>query len=121
MEYFASPKGEAADRLLWNATSKFVYDLDRYYKNRDDTARKWPIYTSTIMREMHASKIPPGARSALQVSFSYSDGVGREAQRKIQGDAKSADRAWVSSGSNIYNNKGLVFRQYEPFFDDTHE
>ncbi|KAH7138741.1 insecticidal toxin complex protein [Dendryphion nanum] len=120
-EYFASPKGEAAYTLLGNATSRFVYDLDRYYKNREDTTRKWPTYTSTIMRETHVSKTSPGVRSVLQVSFSYSDGVGREAQRKIQGDAKNANRAWVGSGTNIYNNKGLIFRQYEPFFDGTHE
>lgn len=90
-EYFARPKGEAAYTLLGNATSRFVYDLDRYYRNRDDLTRKWLVYTSNIVRETHLSQTPAGARLALQVSFSYSDGVGREAQRKIQGDAKTAN------------------------------
>ena len=120
-EYFANPKGEAAYTLLGNATARFVYDLNRYYKNRDDSTRKWPVYTSGINRETHVSETPPNARSALQVSFSYSDGLAREAQRKVQGDAKTPDRMWVGSGTNIYNNKGLIFRQYEPFFDSSHE
>ena len=28
---------------------------------------------------------------------------------------------WVGSGWTIFNNKGKPVRQYEPFFDDTHD
>ena len=28
---------------------------------------------------------------------------------------------WVGTGWTVFNNKGKPIRQYEPFFDDTHE
>ncbi len=31
------------------------------------------------------------------------------------------DPRWVGSGWTIFNNKGKPVRQYEPFFDDTHD
>ena len=59
-------------------------------------------------------------------SFSYSDGFGREIQKKIQAEpglvnATIADPRWVGSGWTIFNNKGKPIQKYEPFFDNTHE
>jgi RHS repeat-associated protein len=79
----------------------------------------------------------------IQVSFAYSDGFGREIQKKIpaepgpvpqRDDGKvivgadgqplmtpyDATRRWVGSGWTVLNNKGKPVRQYEPFFTDTH-
>ena len=63
----------------------------------------------------------------MQVSFSYSDGFGREIQKKVQAEpgpvidgGPVANRRWVGSGWTIFNNKGKPVRQYEPFFSDTH-
>ena len=120
-QYFADPKSAATPTLLGNATTRMIYDPNRYYNNRSDTTKKWPMYSSSISREIHVSDLSAPSKSNLQVSFSYSDGVGRELQRKVQGDAETPDRAWVGSGWNVYNNKGLMFRQYEPFFDTSHE
>src|SRR5262249_2599178 len=66
--------------------------------------------------------------SRLQVSFSYSDGFGREIQKKFQAEQGAlidggplVDARWVGSGWTVFNNKAKPVRQYEPFFDDTHE
>lgn len=71
--------------------------------------------------------LDPGQQTKIQVSFSYSDGFGREVQKKIQaepgpvidGGPVSTPR-WVGSGWTIFNNKGKPVRQYEPFFTATH-
>ena len=86
----------------------------------------------------------PAGGLKIQVSFSYSDGFGREIQKKIQaepGPVPKRDPAtgkiltvngqpemtpndvsprWVGSGWTVFNNKGKPVRQYEPFFTDTH-
>ena len=75
--------------------------------------------------------VAAGQQSKIQVNFSYSDGLGREIQRKIQAEAGPLDlvgrRApivdprWLGSGWTILNNKGKPVRQYEPFFSATHD
>ena len=80
----------------------------------------------------------------IQHSFSYSDGFGREIQKKIQAEPGPVPQRdangkiivgadgqpemtpndisprWVGSGWTVFNNKGKPVRQYEPFFTDTH-
>jgi RHS repeat-associated protein len=107
--------------LLGSASTRIVYDLDRYKLLNE------PPFAATIARETHIRDLPLNTKSKLQVSFSYSDGFGREIQKKIQaepgpiveGGATLSPR-WVGSGWTIFNNKGKPVRQYEPFFDDTH-
>ncbi len=69
----------------------------------------------------------PAAAAGLkiQLSFSYSDGFGREIQKKIQAEpgplvegGPVVNPRWVGSGWTIFNNKGKPVRQYEPFFSD---
>ena len=126
------------DELLGEATTRIVYDLERFRSTRKahpDDPDKWlPPFAATIARETHvsdlASKQPgqPQQPSKLQVSFSYSDGFGREIQKKIQAEpgplvegGPNVNPRWVGSGWTIFNNKGKPVRQYEPFFDDTHD
>ena len=83
-------------------------------------------------------------QSKLQISFSYSDGFGREIQKKVHAEpgpvprrdangsiiigpdglpvmtANDASPRWVGSGWTVFNNKGKPVRQDEPFFTDTH-
>ena len=85
-----------------------------------------------------------GAQTKIQHSFSYSDGFGREIQKKIQAEPGPVPKRdaegkiivgadgqpemtpndvsprWVGSGWTVFNNKGKPVRQYEPFFTDTH-
>lgn len=106
--------------LLGQASTRIVYDLDRFKRLGK------PPFAATISRETHVSDLADGERSKLQVSFSYSDGFGREIQKKIQAEplvegGPNVNPRWVGSGWTIFNNKGKPVRQYEPFFDDTHD
>jgi YD repeat-containing protein len=63
----------------------------------------------------------------VQVSLSYSDGFGREIQKKIAAEpgplaagGPVVNPRWIGSGWTIFNNKGKPVKRFEPFFDDTH-
>jgi RHS repeat-associated protein len=108
--------------LLQNATTRIVYDLDRFRRLGQ------PPFAATIAREKHVSDLVDGEQSKLQVSFSYSDGFGREIQKKIQAEPGPTSEGgpitnprWVGSGWTIFNNKGKPVRRYEPFFSSTHQ
>jgi RHS repeat-associated protein len=126
-QFFTDPKGPSAATLLGNATSRIVYDVGRFTRAPSTTAAPLPSYAATIARETHVAQVST-TPSKLQVAFAYSDGLGRAIQRKaqaepgalVEGGAPVVDR-WVGSGWVIYNNKGKPVRQYEPFFDDTHD
>nr|WP_279381414.1 toxin TcdB middle/C-terminal domain-containing protein [Candidatus Thiosymbion oneisti] len=141
--FLAAPKGPPAARLLGDATSRVVYDLTAY-RREPDPAKKPPTVAATLARETHLSDLADNEESKIQVSFSYSDGFGREIQKKIQaepGPVPQRDAGgkiivgadgrpvttpdevsprWVGSGWTVFNNKGKPVRQYEPFFTDTH-
>jgi RHS repeat-associated protein len=139
--FLANPLTMAAS-LLGEATTRIIYDLEQF---RTDGQ---PLVAATIAREVHVNNLPAGTQSKVQVSFSYSDGFGREVQKKIQaerGDAPErevntanpnrpgklvvengkpklvlTDTRWVGNGRTIFNNKGKPVKQYEPFFSSTH-
>ncbi|MET8093017.1 SpvB/TcaC N-terminal domain-containing protein [Micromonospora sp. NPDC005220] len=118
---------------LGTATTRVVYDLDQV-----------PVCVAVITRETHVSALAPGEQAAVQIVFGYSDGFGREMQKKAQAEPgpvprRDADGAivlgpdgrpelvdghgaprWVGSGWTIYNSKGKPVRVFEPFFSDTH-
>jgi hypothetical protein len=111
--------------LLGQATTRIIYDVHRFARLRDIAK---PVYAATIARETHISDLLPGQLSKAQIHFSYSDGFGREIQKKIQAEpgplvpeGPMIDRRWVGSGWTIFNNKGKPVKKYEPFFDDTHD
>jgi RHS repeat-associated protein len=142
-QFFANPKGQIAANLLGDATTRIVYDLTGHWRE-PDPLKKPPAVAATLARETHASEPMPAGGLRIQVSFSYSDGSGREVQKKIQaepGPAPQRDAAgtiivgadgrpemtpgavsprWVGSSWTVFNNKGKPVRQYDPFFTDTH-
>jgi RHS repeat-associated protein len=119
---------------LSTATTRIIYDLERFSDTQSakpTDATQWkPVFAATIVRETHVG-VPAGPQSKVQVSFSYSDGLGREIQKKIQAEPGPLDLTdpeapfinprWVGSGWTILNNKGKPVRQYEPFFSATHD
>ncbi|KAK6529747.1 hypothetical protein TWF281_008909 [Arthrobotrys megalospora] len=124
-QFFASPKGPGTLALLGSATSRVVYDITRFWLDVD---HQKPVFTSTIARETHASDPLPQGGLKFQVGFSYSDGFGREIQKKAQAEpgplldgGAVVNPRWVGSGWTVFNNKGKPVRQYESFFDDTHD
>lgn len=128
----ADPRTVAVS-LLGDASTRTAYDVDRFRRTRaafpDDPARWEPACTATLTRETHAhAPMPPGGLR-VRVNFFYSDGLGRQIQKKLQSEAGRLDPdpkapvvspRWVASGWTIYNNKGNPVRQYEPYFTDTH-
>lgn len=113
--------------LLGNATTRIVYDIHRFFNTRTEAPNDWtqwqPTFAATLARETHVSDLAANEQSKIQIAFSYSDGFGREIQKKIQAEpgptvdsGPNVDPRWVGSGWTIFNNKGKPVRQYEPFF-----
>ena len=141
-QYFVDPKGPLAAQLLDDVTTRVISDLTIFWRELDPT-KKQPAFVAELARETHVSEpVPPGGLR-IQHSFSYSDGFGREVQKKVQAEqgpvpvrdangeiSVDADNQpqmtpgdyprWVGSGWTVFNNKGKPVRQYEPFFTDTH-
>ncbi|MEM9905453.1 MAG: SpvB/TcaC N-terminal domain-containing protein [Cyanobacteria bacterium P01_D01_bin.44] len=137
-DFLDDPLGQAKS-LLGDATTRILYDLDRYHPN---LAQKQPVYAVTLARETHVSDGEPEGGLKIQVSIEYSDGFGREIQTKVQAEkgpvpkldangkiqrdaqgkeiTEEANPRWVGTGRIVYNNKGKPVKQYEPFFSKTH-
>jgi RHS repeat-associated protein len=118
--FLADPMAHAVT-LIGLAGTRIVYDIERYQREQQ------PVFTATIVRETHASEPVPAGGLKVQVSLSYSDGFGREIQKKIAAESGPVTEGgpvvsprWIGSGWTIFNNKGKPVEQFEPFFDDTH-
>jgi RHS repeat-associated protein len=124
--YAANDPHTVAGGLLGTATTRIVYDVLRFFNTRQaspgDPTQWLPVFAATLAREIHESD-PGGQSSAVQIGFSYSDGFGREIQKKVQAEpgpvidgGPVVDPRWVGNGWTIFNNKSKPVRQYEPFF-----
>ena len=114
-------------QVLQGATTRLVYDLFAYWRTRSDQQPR-PAMTAMLAREIHALDLAPGEQTSIQRSFAYSDGFGREIQKKLQAEpgplhegGPNAHPRWVGSGWTVFNNKGKPVRRYEPFFSSTHQ
>ncbi len=115
-----------AHELLGGATTRLIYDLFAYQRTAHEEEPQGAV-VATLARETHVSDLAPGERSKIQFRLSYSDGFGREVQKKLQaepgpveGGGPEVKPRWVGSGWMVFNNKGKPVRQYEPFFTATH-
>lgn len=141
-QVLADPKAPLAASLVADATTRIVYDLTAYLRE-PNSAKKSPAVVLTLARETHATDPVPSGGLRIQASLSYSDGFGREIQKKIQAEpgpvptrnatgaiivgpdgqsvptANDVSPRWVGSGWTVFNTKGKPVRQYEPFFTDT--
>ena len=77
LQGFVAGPTTTAPALVKNATNRFVYDLDRFRRCGE------PPFAATLARETHASEPLPPQGLKIQVSFTYSDGFGREVQSKV--------------------------------------
>lgn len=118
--FLADPVAQAA-LLLGAAGTRIVYDLERYQREQQ------PVCAAMLMRETHAADPLPADGLKVPLSLSYSDGFGREVQKKtlaepgpVVNNGPVVSPRWVGSGWIVFNNKGKPVKQFEPFFDDTH-
>ncbi|MEP7107403.1 MAG: SpvB/TcaC N-terminal domain-containing protein [Ferruginibacter sp.] len=129
---------QGARKLLQNATARFVYDFDSYRTNTKLSQPVKPIAVAGIIRETHND-----ANSKIQMSFEYTDGMGKQAMKKVQANQGIAKKAvvqpgdgfnitiidtsapgsallrWIGNGRTVLNNKGNPVKQYEPYFSVT--
>lgn len=134
------PADDVAGQLLQKATARFVYDFDIY----KTSGGKKPAVVAAILREEHYRKsIDINIESPLQISFEYSNGLGKVAMKKVQAEPGIAKKVivnsdntysvteintsnsdpkllrWLGTGKTILNNKGNPVKQYEPYFSVT--
>jgi len=127
---FSDPLGDPA-AILGNATTRCLYDLGAYQRTAA-AAQPSPPAAYTLARETHVSDLGsaayPGAplTTRYQHRFVYSDGLGREIQRKTRAapgpvteGGPAVEPRWAGSGWTIFDNKGRPVRRYEPFFSAT--
>jgi RHS repeat-associated protein len=79
LQAFAADPEAHAGALLGQATTRVVYDVGRFRRAGQ------PTFASTLSRETHVSD-PGGEATKIQIGVSYSDGFGREIQRKGQAE-----------------------------------
>jgi RHS repeat-associated protein len=142
LDHLAHPLADP-EAILGRATTRLVYDL-RAYQRTESLADPQPSVVYTLARETHDADLQPGQPTRIRHTFSYSDGFGREIQKKVEAEAGPAPARdgsgriiigadgrpqltagdvsprWVGSGWTAFNNKGKPVRQYEPFFTDIH-
>ena len=123
LDHFANPLADP-NAILGRATTRLIYDAFAYHRTRD-LPNPQPTVVYALARETHDSDLPANTVSRIQHSFVYSDGFGREIQKKFQAEPETINNApgpprWVGSGWTIYNNKGKPVRQFESFFSATH-
>ena len=142
--FVADPRGQAAS-LLGKATTRIVYDLDRYQRAGQ------PPFAATLARETHfyrprrradenpdqlllLGRLRPrdpeedssrGWRRATtrpDVTLPTGDIRPGDLVRDANGKPVQANtpQRWVGNGRTVFNNKGKPVRQYEPFFSATH-
>ncbi len=129
--------------VLASATQRIIYDLFAYQRTQAQPEPQGPL-TYSLARETHTSEPAPPGGLRFQHNFTYSDGFGREIQKKTQAEpgpvpqrdfagniiigpdgqpqmtANDVTPRWVGTGWTVFNNKGKPVRQFEPFFTDTH-
>ena len=116
-----------ARALLHDASSRQVYDLDRF---RTSGGTRPPL-AATVVRERHADPASP-----VQVTFEYSNGAGRVEMTKAPAEPGVAARVtpqpdgsvvvdrvdttpelrWVGTGRRVLDTKGNPVKEFEPFF-----
>ena len=79
-----------APGLLKNATTRIIYDVDRFrasaQANPNDPTKWQPAFAATLARETHVADLGSVQPLRIQLGFSYSDGFGREIQKIVQAE-----------------------------------
>lgn len=105
------PYQHQAQDSLKDASACMLYDLWRT-KRLDPGA---PPVVWMAQRETHQAN-----DTLVQQKLLFFDGLGRELQTKIEAEPHRNDPSgrprWIASGWKIYNNKGKVVQQYQPFY-----
>ena len=77
--------------ILQRATTRLVYDLFAYYRTKDQPEPQPAVAVRVGARDPRRD-LAAAAQTKIQHSFLYSDGFGREIQKKIQAEPGPARR-----------------------------
>lgn len=131
LDQYRLPADLSLDAILANpqiylqqTTRFYTYDLMAWEE------RQQPLYGIQIQRHRYTSDLAAGDTSPVQIQLDYSDGFGRSLQSKqqvepglawvVQADGTVVEQTtsdrWLTTGRTVYNNKGQVVKQYEPFY-----
>ena len=124
---------EHPERYLGSMANFFYYDLFAWLERREPVfsmhlaATDYPL-VNTKTTAVLSLTLP------IQIALAYTDGFSRVVQAKQKVEAGQAflydpathrvsqgttTHRWLTSGQTVYNNKGLVIKQYEPYYIDT--
>lgn len=116
---------ETTNPFLQKASTYFFYDMYAFKE------RQQPVRFISLVRATYASELIDNKEGKIQVDISYTDGFGRELEKKVKtnsGEAIVIDKSigkaykentqerWIVSGRTVYNNKGKPIMQYQPYF-----
>lgn len=108
--------------LLGSASARFVHDLARYQREQQ------PVLAAFLARQPRSSQAHADAGPKILLDLRYSDGAGREIERKVPADpgplvegGPVVDPRWFCSGRTVLDHEGRPVRRFEPCFDHTHE
>jgi RHS repeat-associated protein len=134
-EYNAIANGSFEDvilnpnKYLQKTSAFFYYDLLSWKE------RKEPARFITLISENYSTDLEGGNESKVQIQVDYTDGFGRNIEKKVKVDSGNAilwdregnaiegyaENPWLVSGRTIYNNKAKPMKQYEPFFSSVYD
>ncbi|MDR2009145.1 MAG: LysM peptidoglycan-binding domain-containing protein [Bacteroidales bacterium] len=115
------------DVSLDSPTIKYEYNLDNWYKiitdpeTNEQVENHKPVYVYTKTKTEH------GTDSKFIETFEYTDGLGNLIMVKTTAEDKKVINEenqiiyipqFLTSGKTIYDNKGNIVKQYEPWFSD---
>jgi RHS repeat-associated protein len=119
--FIEAVSGEPLDTphaFLGRATCRLLIDLFTFERTGQ------PNFVHSIVRVKHDAELAPFEQSEILQSLAYSDGFGREVQTRTlvePGPVEGAptDPRWLCCAWKVYNNKGLVVQEFEPFYSGT--
>ncbi len=104
------PGYEQGDSLAVPGTT-FTYNLHAFQQSGE------PASVTVVKRETHIHS--PNANNETLTEVAYTDGLGKELQRRVQFGAEENGIMPVSvTGRQLKNNKDLVVVQFEPYLDN---
>lgn len=83
LQAFVQDPQATAPALLGKASTRILYDLDRFQRSGQ------PPFAATLARETHYYPAQDN-QTRIQIGFTWSDGFGREVQKKIQAEPGKA-------------------------------
>lgn len=98
------------EKYLQGATSYFYYDMNAWKDKQQ------PASSVNLLRNNYYHSERPQTGPYCQIQISYTDGLGRVAEKKLKA---GTPEGWLADSRIVYNNKAEPLEKYLPYFTDT--